>query len=126
MDLEFGCEADFIAANAPRPVRSEQVGNDRYEVYRVDVGSDAVEILERPGSGIPALARYYQHGNLVMVLRYLLYETGLPDEPELFVPPPNVRYSEAGQHQERIFGLLGEQQKVRVLANGARRELPTH
>jgi hypothetical protein len=96
MSLEFGCEADFIAKYAPTPVRSEQVGNERYDVYRVDDGSDAVEILERPGSGIPALARYYQHGNLVVVLRYLLYETGLPNEPELFTPPPNVQYTEAG------------------------------
>lgn len=96
--LEFGCEADFIAANAPTPVRSEQIGNDTFDVYRVTDGSDAVEILERPGSGIPTFARYYQNNNLVMALRYLLYKTGLPNQPNLFTPPPNVRYVEASHH----------------------------
>lgn len=90
--LEFGCENDFIAANAPKPVRSEVVGGAGYDVYRVVDGSDAVEILERPGSGAPAFVRYYRQGNLAMVLRYDLYSTNLPDDPALFMPPPGVRY----------------------------------
>jgi hypothetical protein len=95
--LEFGCEADFIAANAPKPVRSEQIGDDRFDVYRVDDGADAVEILERSGTDTPAFARYYQQGKLVMVLRYQLYVKDLPNDPALFTPPANVRYTEAGQ-----------------------------
>jgi hypothetical protein len=96
IDLEFGCEAEFIAANAPAPVRSEQIGADRFDVYRVDGGSDAVEILERSGTSIPSYVRYYQQGKLLEAIRYDLYVTGLPNDPNLFVPPSGVRYSEAG------------------------------
>lgn len=96
--LEFGCEADFIAGNAPKPVRSEQVASTQYNVYRVDDNSDAIEILERPGSSTPVFARYYQQGSLVMTLHYDQYQTGLPDDPSLFVPPANVRFTDSDQH----------------------------
>jgi len=98
ISLEFGCEADFLAANAPKPVRSEQVGSDRFDVYRIEDGANAIELLERPGTNIPSFARYYQQGSLEMVLRYDLYLTGLPNDPGLFVPPPNIHYAEAAQH----------------------------
>lgn len=94
--LEFGCEANFLAANAPTPSRTEQVGASRLEVYRVVDGTDAVEILERPGTGTPSFARYYQQGKLILSLRYDLYATGLPMDPSLFVRPSGVRYTEAG------------------------------
>ena len=93
--LEFGCEADFIAANAPKPVRVEQVGGIGFDVYRIEDGPDAVEILEKSGTNIPAFARYFHQGNLVAVLRYDLYRTNLPSDPSLFVAPPNVRYTQA-------------------------------
>jgi hypothetical protein len=95
-DLEFGCEADFIAANASTPVRSEQIAGSRFDVYRVDGGTDAVEILERSGTSVPSFVRYYQQGKLVEAIRYDLYVTGLPNDPALFVPPAGVQYSEVG------------------------------
>ena len=94
--LEFGCEADFIAANAPKPVRVEQVGGIGFDVYRIEDGPDAVEILERSSTNIPAFVRYFHQGNLTAVLRYDLYLTNLPNDPSLFLPPPNVRYTEVG------------------------------
>ncbi len=96
--LEFGCEAAFLAANAPKPSRSEQIGGFDFDVYRVEDGAEAIEILERAGTNIPAFARYFNQGNLAVVLRYDLYATNLPNDPSLFLPPPNVRYTEAGQH----------------------------
>ncbi len=98
IDLEFGCEADFIAANALKSIRSEQIGNGHYDVYRTDAGSEAIEILEQSGTGTPAFARYYHDGKLLVALRYDLYATGLPNDPNLFVPPPGVHYIEAGPH----------------------------
>ena len=94
-DLEFGCEAEFLTANAASAVRSEQIGNTEYTVYRVDDNSDAVEILEKTGSNTPAFARYYHQGKLASVFRYDLYATGLANNPDRFVPPSGVRYSEA-------------------------------
>jgi hypothetical protein len=98
LSLEFGCEADFIAANAPKPVRLEQIGSAQFDVYRVDDGSDAVEILERTGTSLPAFVRYYHQGGLTTVLRYDLFLTGLPVDLSLFSPPANIRYVELGQH----------------------------
>jgi len=95
LDLEFGCEAEFLTANAASAVRTEQIGNMRYTVYRVDDNPDAVEILEKAGSSTPAFARYYHQGKLESVIRYDLYTTGLTNSPDLFVPPPGIRYSEA-------------------------------
>jgi len=95
LDLEFGCEAEFLTANAALAVRSEQIGDTGYTVYRVDDNLDAVEILEKAGSNTPAFARYYHQGKLALVLRYDLYSTGLANNPDLFVPPSGVRYSEA-------------------------------
>jgi hypothetical protein len=96
VDLEFGCEADFISAHAAAPARSEQIGNARFDVYRVAGTGDAVEILERSGTHTPAFTRYYQKGKLLIAVRYDLYGTGLPDDPSLFVPPAGVQYTEAG------------------------------
>jgi hypothetical protein len=96
LGLEFGCEADFIAANAPAPVRSEQVDASHFDVFRVTDGTDAVEISEQPGTGKPSIARYFHQGKLAIVLRYDLYKTGLPMDPRLFVRPPGIQYTEAG------------------------------
>jgi hypothetical protein len=95
LGLEFGCEAEFLTANAASAVRTEQIGNMRYTVYRVDDDPDAVEILEKAGSNTPAFARYYHQGKLTSVFRYDLYTTGLTSNPDLFVPPSAIRYSEA-------------------------------
>ncbi len=92
--LEFGCEADFVAANAPKAVRTEEVVDSRFDVYRIEDGADAVEILEQPGTSTPALARYYHEGKLLYVLHYDLYSVGLANDPNLFLPPSGVKYVE--------------------------------
>lgn len=94
LDLELGCEAAYLAANAPKAVRSEQLGGAAYLVYRVDDNPDAVEILEKSGSNTPAFARYFHQGKLELVLRYDLYSTGLQSNPDLFTPPSSVHFSE--------------------------------
>ena len=94
LGLEFGCEAEFLTAHAALAVRSEQIGNTRYTVHRVDDKPDAVEILEKTGSNTPAFARYYHRGKLASVFRYVRYSTELANSPDRFVPPSDVRYSE--------------------------------
>lgn len=95
--LEFGCESQYLATNAAKPDRTEQVDNASYDVYKVADGSEAIEVLERPGSGIPSYARYYHQGKMTMALRYDLYQTGLATDPNLFVQPPNIKYTEPGK-----------------------------
>jgi hypothetical protein len=94
LSLEYGCEAEYLAANAPKPSRTEQVGGETFEVYRVVDGADAIEVLERPGASIPAYGRYYAGDKLVLAIRYDRYETGLADDPSLFVPPPGIKISD--------------------------------
>jgi len=95
--LAFGCEADFIAATAPKPVRVDQVGGIGFDVYRIEEGSDAVEILERFGTNIPVFTRYFHQGDLTAVLRYDLYLTNSRTDPSLFLPPPSVRIPTRGR-----------------------------
>jgi hypothetical protein len=98
MDLEFGCEQNFIAAYAPTPVRTERVNGTEYRVYRFAQGTDAVDILERPGSNAPSFVRYYKNGTLGMALRYDLYQAALPSNPALFVKPAGIQYTEGSGH----------------------------
>lgn len=95
LGLEFGCEAEFIAANAPKSVRVESIGDARFDVYRVQSSADIVEILDRVGTTIPAFARYYRNGKVLMAWRYDAYETMLPLNPQLFTRPSGVKYVEA-------------------------------
>jgi hypothetical protein len=96
--LEIGCEPAFIAEFAPNPVRQEQVGSARYDVYRVQDGIDAVELLELPGSKAPSFARYFRNGKLVIALRYDLYAADLAENPQLFVRPAGIKYEEMKQN----------------------------
>ena len=93
--LEIGCEPAFLAEFAPKPVRREQVGSARYDVYRVENAPDVVELLASPGAKTPSLARYFRNGRLRIALRYDLYATDLPEDPRLFLRPPGITYEEA-------------------------------
>ena len=98
LDLEFGCESDFITDNDLKPVRMETVGGVAYDVYRFEQGSDAIEILRRPGADAPAYARYYHESALQVAIRYELYASGLPDDPTLWAPPSGIHYAELNPH----------------------------
>lgn len=91
--LELGCEAEFLAANALTPASTERIGTGDFAVYRMADAGDAIELLERKGTTTPAYARYYHQGKLVLVFHYDVYETGLPADPALFVPPAGVQLS---------------------------------
>jgi hypothetical protein len=91
-ELEFGCEAEFIKDNGLRPARVEQIGGQPYDVYRLDADGDAIEILVNRGK--PAYIRYFRAGQLVLVWRYDVYESGLKNDPSLFSPPAGVQYKE--------------------------------
>jgi hypothetical protein len=94
LDLEFGCEAAFIAANAPKVDRTETIDGLALQVHRFVDGTEAVEILEKPGVGEPLFARYYRSGKLVWAIRYDLYDTDAPSDPAMFTAPAGVKYED--------------------------------
>lgn len=94
-DMQLGCEEDYLTTNAVKPTRTEHIGDADFTVYRIADGGDALELLERRGTTTPAYARYYHQGKLNLALRYDVYETGLADDPSLFVPPGGIKMKEA-------------------------------
>jgi hypothetical protein len=93
--LEIGCEPAFLAEFAPKPVRQEQIGSTQFDVYRVEEGTDAVELLELPGTKKPSYARYFSGGKLVVAFRYDRYDADLANDPQLFARPPGITFKEA-------------------------------
>ena len=93
--LQLGCEADFLAANAVAPTRTEHIGDAYFTTYRIADGNDAIELLEHRGTVTPAYARYYHVGELKLVLRYDVYERDLPEDPSLFLAPTGIALHEA-------------------------------
>ena len=94
LDLEFGCEAAYIAANAPKIDRSETIDGVTLDIHRVTDGAEAVEILMKPGAATPSFARYYRSDKLVWAIRYDLYVVGALADAEMFTAPKGVKYVE--------------------------------
>lgn len=92
-DLQLGCEAQFVAAHPDAAKRVELIGGVAFDAYRMVIGDDAVEILDRAGTATPAYARFLRSGKLLVALRYDLYQTGLPTDPQLFVAPTGITYA---------------------------------
>jgi hypothetical protein len=92
--LEFGCEADYVAANAPKADRSETIDGVTLDIHRVTDGTETVEILTKPGAVAPSFARYYRSDKLVWAIRYDLYEVGATADPDMFTAPKGVKYVE--------------------------------
>jgi hypothetical protein len=94
LDLEFGCEAAYIAANAPKVDRSEAIDGVTLDIHRVTDGMEAVEILTKPGAMTPLFARYYRSDKLVWAIRYDLYDVAAAPDPDMFTAPKGVKYVE--------------------------------
>jgi hypothetical protein len=92
--LEFGCEAAFVAANAPTVSRSETIDGVALDIHRVTDGAEAVEILTKPGAATPSFARYYRSDKLVWAIRYDLYDVAAVPDADMFTAPKGVKYVE--------------------------------
>lgn len=92
-DLQLGCEAQFVAAHLDAARRVELVAGVAFDAYRIAIGDDAVEFLDRAGTTTPAYARFFRNGKLLVALRYDLYQTDLPADPQLFVAPTGITYA---------------------------------
>ena len=96
--LEIGCELDFVAAYANKPVGRLMIGKTLVFKYQMSVGRHRIEILLRPPAAKGALPKIYSIGlyeddQPKSVVRYLTHETGLPADMSLFEMPKGVRFT---------------------------------
>jgi hypothetical protein len=94
--LEFGCEAVFVARHAPTPERTVAWGPAKATLHTVTVGTQSVALLMDLRRERPLMISYQRAGKLVFVLRYDDYRLNLPERPELFAPPKNVKLTPGG------------------------------
>jgi hypothetical protein len=92
-ELEFGCEAAFVAIHAAKAERKVKIGSERGELYRVTVGDTAVEVVLAKRDR-PLQAAYYKAGKLLARYDYLSYETGLKVDEALFQRPDGFTWVE--------------------------------
>lgn len=93
--LEFGCEAAFVAALAPEASQTARWGSSNAGAHLVTVGDHSVALLMDTATSQPLLISYSKGDRPVLVIRYDDHRTGLPDQPDLFVPDKGLKIQEA-------------------------------
>jgi hypothetical protein len=95
MALEYGCEAEFVAVRAPAARGTVRWGDVDAAIHTYSIGADSVALLMDDRAGKPLMITYVRENRPIYIVRYDSYETGLPDQPELFRPPGGVTITEA-------------------------------
>ncbi len=93
--LEFGCEAAFVAANAPEVRRTLAWGETTAALHALTAGDQTVALLMDERRGAPLMVSYLRKGKPVWVVRYDEFRADLPEHPELFQPSKSTRIQEA-------------------------------
>lgn len=94
MALEFGCETEFVAARAAVAQKTLRWGAVQAAIHTYVVGSHSLAILMDDRTGEPFMITYVRDDRPAYVVRYDEYRRGLPDQPELFRPSPDVTIRE--------------------------------
>ena len=92
-ELEFGCEAGFARARG-REAGARGVGGREARIHVLQEGDRRLEILLAPDNN-PLEVAYYEGARTVLMIRYDVYETGLPDNPALFRKPEGFTFQDA-------------------------------
>jgi len=95
MSLEYGCEAEFVTVRAPVAQKTVRWGGIDAGIHTYTVGTASLAILMDDRTGEPLMITYVNQGRPIYIVRYDEYRQGLPDQPELFRPPPDVKIIEA-------------------------------
>ncbi len=93
VELEFGCEAAF-AERRGYDAGTRQVGSVTGKVRVLVSGPHRLEIVSGP-KGAPLEVAYYRGDRTVLVIHYDIYQSRLPDAPELFRRPEGITYEPA-------------------------------
>ncbi|MFN3514040.1 MAG: hypothetical protein ACK41C_13410 [Phenylobacterium sp.] len=95
--LETGCELDFVAQYAPRPVERVTLDGQALDKHQVSVGIDRIEVLVAPNARRVVSVGRYRNDRPVMVLRYLDYAVDLPPDLSLFAKPEGIAFRSAAE-----------------------------
>lgn len=93
--LEFGCEPDWVARNAPQPQRMANWGGAMAAFHQATIGEHTIVVLMDQRRNEPLVVSYARQGKPVLVIRYQDYRTGLPERPRLFDAPKGYKITEA-------------------------------
>jgi len=94
MSLEYGCEAEFVSVRAPVAQKVVRWGGIDAGIHTYNVGAANLAILMDDRAGKPLLITYVNENRPVVIVRYDEYERGLPEPPDMFRPPPDVKILE--------------------------------
>lgn len=92
--LEFGCEPEWVARNAPQPQKMVNWGGAIATFHQATVGEHTVVVLMDQRRNQPLVVSYARQGQPLMVLRYQEYRTGMPERPQLFEAPKGYKITE--------------------------------
>lgn len=92
--LEYGCEPEFVARNAPQPARVMAWGSDKANMHVVTIGDQSLSILMHERRQAPLLVIYAKQGRPVFAVRYDEWRVDLPPRDNLFQAPPGVKFTE--------------------------------
>jgi hypothetical protein len=87
MTLEYGCEAAFVAANAPTPQGQVAWGSTPAALHVLTQAEHNLAILMDDRHQEPLMISYVRAGKPVFVMRYDDYRQGVPEREGLFAPP---------------------------------------
>ena len=94
--LEFGCEAAFVAANAPKAAQmGAPWGTSQVSVHSVNIGEHSLAFLMDSRTSKPVIITYSKAERAVFSIRYDAFHNDQPDNPTLFTPPKLVQIVEA-------------------------------
>lgn len=94
-ELEFGCEADFVATHAPATSQTGSWGVSQVGVHQLTEGEHSLAFLMDINTGKPVIITYSRAGKMVFAMRYDAWRNDQPDSPSLFIPPKSVQIIEA-------------------------------
>ena len=94
LSLEYGCEAEFVAAYAPQAQSVRPWGDTLAELHVLRVAEHSLAILMDSRRKTPLLISYLRSGQPLLVIRYDDHRTGLKEREDLFRPPSSVKFKE--------------------------------
>jgi hypothetical protein len=94
VDFEFGCELAYMEEREIEPT-SIIVADLNLLQYEYSIGSLTVRLMVYPRTGRPWAVAVVERGQLIYLLRYVAYETGLEPDMDLFSKPADIKWEVA-------------------------------